>query len=154
MLNTKITLRRNNKCYYGPLNYILKGDNEVEDQNRKLLKEANKTCLETALDLGLDTEEGQKAYQLAMTGYDRDAKLTEIDVKENDLKAQAEQKEKDSKRNVIIKSIEIGSMVLLTPVVEYVTKKGFAKLMCNFEKDYTFTTTAGRSLSSLFRFKR
>lgn len=126
----------------------------MEDQIRTLLKEANKTCLETALDLGLDTEEGQKVYELAMAGYDRDMKLTEIDVRENDLKAQNELKAKDSKRNVIMKSVEIASIVILTPVVEYVTKKGFAKLLCNFEKDYTFTTTAGRSLSSLFRFKK
>ena len=126
----------------------------MDDQNRKLLMKANKACLETALEHGLDTEEGQKAYQLAMTGYDRDTKLTEIDVKVADLKAQNEQKEKESKRNFAIRGAEIAAMVVLTPIVEYVTKKGFAKLMCNFEKDYTFTTTAGRSLSSLFRFKK
>ena len=43
--------------------------------------------------------------------------------------------------------------VAITPVIDYGVKKVFAKMLCEFEKDYTFTTTAGKTLSSIFKFK-
>ena len=43
--------------------------------------------------------------------------------------------------------------VVITPVIDYGVKKVFAKMLCEFEKDYTFTTTAGKTLSSIFKFK-
>lgn len=43
--------------------------------------------------------------------------------------------------------------VAITPVIDYGVKKVFVKMLCEFEKDYTFTTTAGKTLSSIFKFK-
>lgn len=113
------------------------------NENAKVLAEANKKALEVAMDLGLDTEEGREAYKMAMTGIDREAKFNEEELRKKETKSQN-----------IIRGIEIGAGVLLTPIVEFATKKVFAKMICNFEKDYTFTTSAGRSLSGLFRFKK
>lgn len=63
------------------------------------------------------------------------------------------QETKKDKRDTIMKVVEIGAIVVAAPLIEAGCRKAFAELLCNFEKDYTFTTTAGRSLSSLFRFK-
>jgi hypothetical protein len=60
---------------------------------------------------------------------------------------------KKNKRDMVMKIVEIGAIVVAAPLIEAGCKKAFAEILCNFEKDYTFTTTAGRSLSSLFRFK-
>ena len=53
-----------------------------------------------------------------------------------------------------IRVAEIGATAVVAPLVGYATHKGLAKMLCMFEKDYTFTTTAGRALSGLFRFKK
>lgn len=54
----------------------------------------------------------------------------------------------------LLKVLEIGVVLVAVPVVENRFKTKFAKMICEFEKDYNFTTTAGRSLSSLFKFKK
>lgn len=113
------------------------------NENAKVLAKANKKCLETAMNLGLDTDEGRAAYKLAMDGIDREAKFNDEELRK-----------KETKNNNIMRGIEIGAGILLTPIIEFATKKVFAKMICNFEKDYTFTTSAGRSLSGFFRFKK
>lgn len=50
-----------------------------------------------------------------------------------------------------LRVIEIAAAVVVAPIVEHKFRKGFAKMICEFEKDYNFTTTAGRSLSKLFK---
>ena len=64
-----------------------------------------------------------------------------------------EYRKKESKRNFWIRVGEIAVIAFVAPGIQHVSKKAFAKMICNFEKDYTFTTSAGRSLGSLFRFK-
>lgn len=56
------------------------------------------------------------------------------------------------KKDVLLKLIEVGSITLAAPLVEAGIRKMFAKLICEFEKDYTFTTSAGKSLSKIFKF--
>lgn len=53
----------------------------------------------------------------------------------------------------ILKVLEVAAVVVITPLIDNKFRTKFAKMICNFEKDYNFTTTAGRSLSSLFKFK-
>ena len=50
-----------------------------------------------------------------------------------------------------LRVLEIATAVVVAPIVENKFRKGFAKMICEFEKDYNFTTTAGRSLSKLFK---
>ena len=59
----------------------------------------------------------------------------------------------EKKWNRIFKAAEIGGTILLIPTMNYLFNMKFAKQICNFEKDYTFTTTPGRTLGSLFRRK-
>lgn len=60
---------------------------------------------------------------------------------------------KESKRNFWIEILKVTGICVASPIVGYLTKKSFAKMVCTFEKDYTFTTSAGRSLGGLFKFK-
>ena len=53
----------------------------------------------------------------------------------------------------LLKVLEIGVALVAVPMIDNKFKTRFAEMICNFEKDYNFTTTAGRSLSSLFKFK-
>ena len=53
-----------------------------------------------------------------------------------------------------MKYVEIGAAVILTPLIEAGCKKAFAHMLCEFEKDYNFTTMAGKSLSGLFKFRK
>lgn len=52
-----------------------------------------------------------------------------------------------------IKISEIAATAFLVPMMTYVYNMKFAKVICEFEKDYSFTTTAGRTFGSLFRKK-
>lgn len=54
----------------------------------------------------------------------------------------------------MVRVIEIGAAVVAAPLIEAGCKKAFAKMICTFEQDNIFTTTAGRSLSGLFKFKK
>lgn len=58
----------------------------------------------------------------------------------------------DKTKDRIIKCLEIASSIAVLHISGKF-KKDFAKMLCEFEKDYSFTTTAGRSLSSIFKFK-
>lgn len=81
-------------------------------------------------------------------------KLKELNVtkkiEEVKMKLENDQAAKDR----LIKCGEIALAVIVTPMIEAGCKKAFAKMICDFEKDYNFTTMAGRSLSSIFKFKK
>lgn len=71
-------------------------------------------------------------------------------IEEAKMKLETDQAAKDR----LIKCGEIALAVIVTPMIEAGCKKAFAKMICDFEKDYNFTTMAGRSLSSIFKFKK
>lgn len=75
--------------------------------------------------------------------------------RELDAKKQVFDEEHRSKESKRAFWIGIGTIAgtIIAPVAGFFTKKAFAKMICTFEKDYTFTTSAGRSLGSFFRFK-
>ena len=85
----------------------------------------------------------EKSFEEAMAAVDKQIQLDKL-----------EQDKKNEVRAKIIKGVEIGTAVLVVPFIDFVIKHKYAELICDFEKDYTFTTTAGRSLSSLFKFKK
>ena len=60
---------------------------------------------------------------------------------------------KDMNEQQRSKLLTLMTGAVITPVIDYGVKKVFAKMLCEFEKDYTFTTTAGKTLSSIFKFK-
>ena len=69
-------------------------------------------------------------------------------------KEKAELEAKKARNEMLIKGIEIAAAVLVTPLIDMRCKTTFAHMLCEFEKDYNFTTMAGKSLSGLFKFKK
>lgn len=106
----------------------------MKNENKKLLDQVINTKLEETLS-SEDPEESEKSFEEAMKA---------ISI-QNDVAR--------SKKDRIIKCIEIGAGIVLVPTVEFLFRRAFAKDICEFEKEYTWTTSAGRGLSSLFRFK-
>lgn len=106
----------------------------MKKENKALLQEVINDRLNKAL--SENSEESKAAFDEAMEAIDRQQTL-----------------DKDTKDR-IVKVVEIGAAVLLAPLVEAGCKKAFAHMLCEFEKDYNFTTMAGRSLSAIFKFKK
>ena len=112
-------------------------------ENKDLLEKVIKDRLESSLSKGLDPEEKKQAFKEAMEAMDRKTELEKIES------AKTEQK-----TNRFVKVIEVAAVPVGLLTIENLFKFKFMKNVCHFEKDYTFTTTPGRSLSSWFRFKR
>lgn len=105
----------------------------MKKENKALLDEVIKDRLEKSLDE--DAENREEAFREAMDAIDRQ---NELDKNNKDR---------------IVKIVEIGAAIIAVPLIDAGCKKAFAKLICEFEKDYTFTTSAGKTLANLFRFK-
>ena len=113
----------------------------MDDKNRELLGKVVEDRLKRALNSNPDEDDA--SFKEAMDAVDKQLDLDKIE-------ASREQAKKD--RLVQVGTFAAGLVV--APVIDGLIKRGFAKMLCTFEKDYTFTTTAGKTLSSLFRFKK
>ena len=80
-------------------------------------------------------------------------KMKELNVNKKIEEAKMKLENDQAAKDRLIKCGEIALAVIVTPMIEAGCKKAFAKMICDFEKDYNFTTMAGRSLSSIFKFK-
>lgn len=118
-------------------------------ENRELLERVTTNRLDEALN-GSDEELKSRAFREAMTALDKQFELSKLDATEREENT----KLKEARNDRIIRCVEIGATVLLVPVIDYVFKNKFAERICTFEKDYTFTTTPGKTFGGLFRFKR
>lgn len=117
-------------------------------QQFELLMQDNKNNAESerqaeAQDHEFNLEVIRQKYRL------KEANITKK-IEEAKIKLENDQAAKDR----LIKCGEIALAVIVTPMIEAGCKKAFAKMICDFEKDYNFTTMAGRSLSSIFKFKK
>ena len=106
----------------------------MKKENKKLLDEVIKDRLTKSL--GNNPDEASEAFKEAMEAIDRQNTL-----------------DKDNKDRMV-KFVEIGTAVVLAPLIETGCKKAFAHMICEFEKNDSFTTMAGKSLSGLFKFKK
>ena len=105
----------------------------MKKENKELLEAVIKDRLTRSLG---DSDEASEAFKEAMEAIDRQNVL-----------------DKDSKDR-IVKFVEIGTAVVLAPLIETGCKKAFAHMICEFEKNDSFATMAGKSLSGLFKFKK
>lgn len=110
-------------------------------ETKQLLEAVVKDRLEKAASADLSQEDREAAFKEAMAATDR---LTELEKVEMDKPVLP----------VWVKYVEIVGVPIVLGAVDYGFKRGFARYICNFEKDYTFTTQAGRSLSQFFKFKK
>lgn len=81
-------------------------------------------------------------------------KMKELNVNKKIEEAKMKLENDQAAKDRLIRCGEIALAVIVTPMIEAGCKKAFAKMICDFEKDYNFTTMAGRSLSSIFKFKK
>lgn len=131
--------------------------------------------LEEANECDLDTDEYKQFYKNAMAAVDRYIQIKKIESEEKELeqkrlKIENEEKEleqklalekeknevlkQEQKVNRIIRIVEVAAVPVGLFVLDCLFKRYYMRSVCNFEKDYTFTTTPGRSISGLFKFKK
>jgi hypothetical protein len=115
------------------------------DKNVQLLDSVINDRLKRALE---NTDKTDKSFEEAMSAIDRKNELAKTEASSEDLLKKREIETKRQRRDTIIKCIEIAATVIVLPLIDYQVKKSFMYKCCNFEKDYTWTTTPGRSVSS------
>ncbi len=98
--------------------------------------------------------ESTKSFEEAMSALDRQIKMDELDItQDKNIRDDVAVREKN-KKDRIIQIAGLAAGVILTPILDFAFKRAFSRDICEFEKNYDFTTSAGKSLSSLFRFKK
>lgn len=125
----------------------------MNNENRELLEKVTNKKLKEALDDG-DVNTKNDTFEDAMKAVEKGIDLEKLDDARWEQIEKMKASEKESNRNLIVRVAEIATAVIVAPVIEVGCKKAFAKVICAFEKDGTFVTTAGRSLSGLFKFKK
>lgn len=110
---------------------------------KELLEETVKNRLEQVAGDDVTEEEKKQAFDEAMKAADRVIEIEKVEA------------EKDGKKtNKILKYVEMVAVPVGLATLDYIFKTRFATRICNFEKDYTFTTQAGRSVSQFFRWRK
>lgn len=110
---------------------------------KELLEETVKNRLEQIAGDDIAEEDKKQAFDEAMKAADRVIEIEKVEA------------EKDSKKtNKILKYVEMVAVPVGLATLDYIFKTRFATRICNFEKDYTFTTQAGRSVSQFFRWRK
>ena len=135
-------------------------------ENMNLLDEVIKNRLEQVRQPDANSDEDKQAFREAMEALNKKIELEKIEVSHLEQIKRMEMEEEQNLRDEIVKVeeakkdrwVQIALFVggaLLVPAVDHLRTTNYIKKLCNFEKDYTFTTSAGRGLtSSLFRFKK
>lgn len=122
----------------------------------------NKTLLEEVIDNRLASvkdscggDEEKKAFREAMEATDRHIQMERLKLEREKLELEKQKVEAkdDQKFNRIMKCVEVVAVPVGVLVLDFVFKQHYMKKICTFEKDYTFTTTPGKSIGSIFRFK-
>ena len=144
----------------------------MEDKNRKLLESVIEDRLKRAEISQPGNEEDKQVFKEAMEALSKKIELDKIEVSHDEqveklkienerLKAECDKNLRDEaakkKEAIMGYGVQVGLFLLgitLGELIDYRKKMGFAKEICEFEKDYTFTTHAGKGLSSIFRFKK
>ena len=112
-------------------------------EKKELLERVVQDRLEKSLSEDLSSEEKEKAFKEAM-----DALSHSNELEKNEFAKE------ERKIDRVLKWVELLAIPAGLMTLDYLFKRSHTTRLCNFEKDYTFTTTAGRSLSGLFRFKK
>ena len=124
----------------------------MNDETKQLLDEVIKNRLKQASNVKAEEEGGNTAFKQAMEAIDRQIEISKLDTSYQEMLDRQEQSKREAKFNRILRIGELVGITIAVPIIQYCCNMRYAKLMCNFEKDYTFTTSAGRSCSRLFKF--
>ena len=135
---------------------LLKDDNRhqfeksVEEQRRQF--ELEKQLIQNNADCKRQAEDRDHEFNLEIIR--QKFKMKELNINEKIEKVKMKFEQDEAAKDRLIKCGEIALAVLVTPMIEAGCKKAFAKMICDFEKDYNFTTMAGKSLSAIFKFRK
>ena len=150
----------------------LKHDKEKEELRQKfeVIKEESKQHFESEIQDRREEHELEILREKSNLDSIRDDKNRNFQVQLEEMKQEfelhrdelnyyrdkekAELEAKKARNEMLIKGIEIAAAVIVAPLIDTRCKTAFAHMLCEFEKDYNFTTMAGRSLSGLFKFKK
>lgn len=136
----------------------------MNDQELKsLMANVATDRLEYALSQEPGSEEGEAAFKQGVTAFNAYTELAKVDdaheelVERRRIEKQKQLRDeelrvKESKRDRIVKGIEIAAIAVVAPVVGYACNRAFAGFLCKAEQFETFTSTAGRSLGKIFKF--
>lgn len=137
----------------------------MEEKNRELLNKVIEDRLTKALQSDVGVEDyDNTAFKEAMDAVNKQIDLYKADVsyqewidKLENEKAEhlreEDQKKEETKLNHVIHIATFAAGILLPPVLDIICKTYYAKRVCEYEQTDTFTTSAGRGISTWFRFK-
>ena len=151
----------------------------MDDNNRQLLSEVVQKKLNQALNCSADDENYNQVFKDAMVAVDKQLELDKIDtsyqehwekldVEKAKFEAEKERFEAEKAEHIrkeefekeeAIKSryVQIGIFaagLIITPIAEYIVKGALASKIGKIEQFETYTSSAGRSISSWFRLKK
>ena len=137
----------------------------METVNKELLSKVIENRLKGALEPTAENGNDSRAFKEAMDAVSKQIELDRVEATRQEqaerLKMEDEKnlrdeaaKASEAKKDRIVQIGIFAAGLILSPIIETACKRGYARMLCEFEKDYTFTTTAGRQLSGLFRFKK
>jgi len=126
----------------------------MNDQNKKLLDEVIKNRLETAKQSTADADGNNAAFRQAMEAIDRRIEIDKIDASYEEQSKKQEQSKKEVDINMWIQIGGLVASMVVVPTMNHFYNMRYAKTLCHFEKDYTFTTTPGKATSKFFNFGR
>lgn len=125
-------------------------ENSVEEQRRQF--ELEKQLMQNNADCKRQAEARDHEFNLEI--IKQKFRMKELNVNKKIEEAKLKLENDQAAKDRLIKCGEIALAVIVTPMIEAGCKKAFAKMICDFEKDYNFTTMAGKSLSTIFKFKK
>lgn len=123
------------------------------DENKELLDKVIKNRLEQALQSDSNAEGSNDAFKQAMEAIDRRNELERIEASHAEQVEKQKTAKKETAINLGIRFLEVAAAILIVPCVNHRFNMRYAKELCTFEKDYTFTTSAGKATSKFFNFK-
>lgn len=136
----------------------------MEDQNKILLTKVIENRLERALND--EGGEGDRlAFKEAMEAVSKQIELERVELSHEEAIAKMKIDEDKNFRDEMAarekeqkdRMVQIGIFaagLLAGPVIEVITKTIYANKICKLEQFETFTTSAGRGISSWFRFRK
>lgn len=132
---------------------------ESSKQQFEMNRDEKKYEHELNRDVNKQDFEAMQADETRKHELNRDKRNHEFEMTKLETEQALELKKLDTegKRQTIdrlMKVVEIGATVVAAPLIEAGCKKAFAHMLCEFEKDYNFTTMAGKSLSGIFKFRK
>ena len=125
---------------------------EVDIQTKRHEFDLEKEEVKSNLDSIRDDK--NRNFQVQLEEMKQEFELHRDELNYYREKEKAELEAKKARNEMLIKGIEIAAAVIVAPLIDTRCKTTFAHMLCEFEKDYNFTTMAGRSLSGLFKFKK